>query len=150
VKQADSLPPVPKYAETEEYLHPAGRENEWGVPKAFADAARDTGITVSKSPFVLQSIIVRIEDELFQGVIAGRMTPAQAAKGMGDRLNAEIQLTIGRDPKMKKLYDERVKIQQQIDARRAAGQPVPEAWLNDAFHLASYRAHGWVEKEAKP
>jgi len=150
VKQADSLPPVPKYAETEEYLHPAGRENEWGVPAAFADAARDSGITVSKSPFVLQSIIFRVEDEMFQAMIAGRMTAAESAKAMGDRINAEIQLGIQHDPGLRKIYDERVRIQQQIDARRAAGQRVPAAWINDAFHLAYYRAHGWLEPEAKP
>jgi len=150
VKQADSLPPVPKYAETEEYLHPAGRENEWLLPKPFADAARETGITVSKSPFVLQSIVFRVEEEMYQAMIAGRMTPEQSAKAMGDRINAEIQLTIGRDPKMKQLYDERVKIQQQIEARRAAGQPVQTEWITDAFHQAYYRAQGWLEKEAKP
>ncbi len=150
VSQADSLPPVPHYAETEEFRHPAGWENEWGVADFFAKSAREIGITMSKSPFVLQSIIYATDLETTQAMLAGRLTPAQAAKQMGDRVNAEIALTIARNPKMKKLYDERVAIQRQIDARRAAGQKVPAAWITDAFHQAYYRAHGWLEEEPKP
>jgi multiple sugar transport system substrate-binding protein len=150
VRIADSEPPVPRYAEIEEYLHPPGHENEWAVPAVFASAARETGITVSKSPFVLQSILFRAEAELFEAMIAGRLTPAETAKAMGDRINAEIALSTGRDPQLRKLYDERVAIQRQIEARRAAGKPVPAAWINDPFHLAYYRAHGWLEPEAAP
>jgi multiple sugar transport system substrate-binding protein len=150
VRIADSEPPVPRYAEIEEYLHPPGHENEWAVPAVFASAARETGITVSKSPFVLQSILFRAEAELFEAMIAGRLTPVETAKAMGDRINAEIALSTGRDPQLRKLYDERVAIQRQIEARRAAGQPVPAAWISDPFHLAYYRAHGWLEQEATP
>jgi hypothetical protein len=120
------------------------------VPPVFASAARETGITVSKSPFVLQSIIFRVELELYETMIAGRLTPAETARAMGDRINAEIALSVGRDPALRKLYDERFAIQRQIEARRAAGQPVPAAWIKDPFHLAYYRAHGWLEKEATP
>ena len=105
---------------------------------------------MSKSPFVLQSILFRVEKELTETMISGRMTAAEAAKAMGDRLNAEIQLRIDHDPELRKLYDQRVKLQRQIEARRAAGKPVPAAWINDPFHLAYYRAHGWLEKEATP
>ncbi len=147
---ADGLPPVPKYAETEEFLRPAAHPNEWGTAAVFAEEARTTGITMSKSPFVLQSILYRVEKELTETMVSGRMTAAEAAKAMGDRLNAEIQLRIDHDPALRKLYDQRVAIQRQIDARRAAGKPVPAAWINDPFHLAYYRAHGWLEKEAKP
>lgn len=150
VRIADGLPPVPKYAETEEFLRPSDHPNEWGTAAAFAEAARDTGITMSKSPFVLHSIFYRVEKELTEAMISGRMTAAQTAKAMGDRLNQEIALRIDRDPALRKLYDERVRVQQLIDARRAAGKPVPAAWINDPFHLAYYRAKGWLEPEARP
>lgn len=150
VSQADSLPPVPRYADTEEFRRPAGWENEWGTAEFFAKSAREIGITMSKSPFVLQSIIYRTDLETTQALVAGILTPAQAAKQMGDRINAEIALTIGRDPKMKQLYDERVEIQHRIEAYRAAGKRVPAAWITDAFHLAYYRAHGWLEEERTP
>ena len=147
---ADGLPPVPKYAETEEFLRPPNHPNEWGSAAIFAQEARETGITQSKSPFVLQSIYYRADKEATETMIAGRMTAVEAAKAMGDRINQEIQLRINRDPELRKLYDERVRIQAQIDERRAAGKPVPAAWINDPFHLAYYRAHGWLEPEAKP
>jgi multiple sugar transport system substrate-binding protein len=149
-KIADGLPPEPKYAEAEDFLRPPDHPNEWGTAEAFAQAARETGITMSKSPFVLHSIYYRVEKETTESMIAGRMTAGEAAKAMGDRLNQEIQLRIARDPELRKLYDERVRVQRQIDARRAAGQPVPAAWINDPFHLAYYRAKGWLEPEAKP
>ena len=147
---ADGLPPVPKYAQTEEFLRPAAHPNEWGTGAVFAQAARETGLTVSKSPFVLQSILFREEKELTEAMISGRLTAAQASKAMGDRINAEIALSVDRNPALRKRYDERLRIQRQIDARRAAGQPVPAAWINDPFHLAYYRAHGWLEKETAP
>jgi hypothetical protein len=48
------------------------------------------------------------------------------------------------------LYEERLELQRTIEARRAAGQAVPAAWVTDPFHQAYYRAHGWLEEEAKP
>jgi multiple sugar transport system substrate-binding protein len=150
IRIADSLPPVPRFTATEEYLHPPGHKNEWAVTAVSAQEARDTGITVSKSPFVLQSIIYHIELELTEAMLAGRMTPAEASKAMGERVNAEIAISVDHDPQLQKLYDERCRIQRQIEARRAAGRPVPAEWISDPFHLAYYRAHGWLEKEAAP
>ncbi|MBK8857512.1 MAG: carbohydrate ABC transporter substrate-binding protein [Opitutaceae bacterium] len=150
VRQADSLPPVPRYAETEEFLHPAGRENEWGVHGAFAHSGRETGILYSRSPFVLFSQTFRIEIETYEAMIAGRLTPAEAAKQMADRINTEIRLTIARNERLRTLYEERLELQRRIEERRAGGRPVPAAWVTDAFHLAYYRAHGWLEEETKP
>lgn len=150
VRIADGLPPLPRLTKTEEYLHPKGREDEWPVHGPFAAAAQENGITVSKSPFVIQSIIYRTDLELAEAVIADRFTAEEASREMGRRINAEIALSIGRDPKLKQLYDERVLIQQKIDAYRAEGRKVPAAWVTDAFHKAYYRAHGWLEEEAQP
>lgn len=150
VRQADSLAPLPRYAQTEEFLRPAGRENEWPVHQAFGRATAETGITVSKSPFVLQSVVYRLELETFESMIAGRLTPAEAAKQMGERINAEIQQAIRRNDRLRELYEERVATQRRIEAKRAAGEPVPVAWITDAFHRAYYQAQGWLEPEAQP
>jgi multiple sugar transport system substrate-binding protein len=148
IRIADSEPPVPRYAETEEFLHPKDHVNEWGVPAAFAQAARETGILVSKSPFVLQSIVFRTETDAYESMIAGRLTPQGAAQQMADRINAEIALTINRDERQRAEYERRVATQRRIEARRAAGQKVPGAWVTDSFHYAYYRAHGWLEEGA--
>ena len=141
---------MPRFAETEEFLHPVGRENEWPVNAAFAKATRETGILASKSPFVLQSIVFRVELETYEGVIAGRFTPAEGARVMAERINAEIADKVLHAPKLHALYEERLETQRRIEARRAEGRPVPAAWVTDAFHTAYYRAHGWLETEAKP
>lgn len=149
VKIADGLPPLPRLTKTEAYLHPAGRPDEWPVHGPFAVEAQQTGITVSKSPFVVQSIIYRVEVELTEAVIAGRFTPEEGAREMGRRINEEIKLSIARDPKLQRLFDERVETQRKIDEYRAAGRKVPAAWVTDAFHQAYYRAQGWLEEEPK-
>lgn len=149
VRLADSLPPVPRYAEMDEFLHPPGRQNEWGVHGAFAQAARETGILVSKSPFVIQSVVYRMELEAYESVLAGRLTPQQAAQHTADRINAEIALTISHDDRQRARYEERLVLQRRIEAKRAAGEKVPAAWVTDSFHQAFYKAHGWLE-EAKP
>ncbi|MCW5548530.1 MAG: carbohydrate ABC transporter substrate-binding protein [Opitutaceae bacterium] len=147
VRQADSLPPVPHYATTDEFLRPAGKENEWPVHQAFARATAETGITLSKSPFVLQSVVYRLEMEIYESMLAGRLTPAEAAALMADRINAEIQLTVRRDPALRALYEERLEVQRRIEEKRARGERVPEAWISEAFHRAYYRAQGWLEEE---
>lgn len=141
------IPPVPYYATTEAYLRPYGRENEWLAYQAFASATAETGITVSKSPFVLQSTVVRLEREAFELMIAGRLTPTEAAALMADRINSEIQINLQRNPSLGTLYEKRLELQRRITEKRARGERVPAAWVTDAFHRAYYREHGWLEEE---
>lgn len=150
VRQADSLAPLPRYAQTEEFKRPAGRENEWPVHQAFGRATAETGITVSKSPFVLYSVVYRLEMEIFESMIAGRLTPEETARLMAERINAEIQLAVRRDDRLRELYEQRLATQRRIEAKRAAGERVPADWITDAFHLAYYRAQGWLEEEPQP
>ena len=149
-RSGDSLPPIPSYAKTDTFLHPPGFEGDWEAKEVFAKAGTMHGIAQSKSPFVLPSIVFRVDTEAVEAMLADRMTAAEAAHSTADRVNAEIALRVKQDPDLRRLYDERMEIQRKIDARRAAGQPVPAAWLFDPFALAYYRAHGWVEKEAAP
>ncbi len=149
-RSGDSMPPVPAYAQSEAFLHPPGHAGEDAVRASFATAAREIGIGASKSPFVLPSVVFLVDQEASEEVLAGRASPEAAARGEAARINAEISLTVRRDAALRRLYAERLKIQDRIDARRAAGQPVPEAWISDPFYRAYYRARGWLEKEASP
>lgn len=147
-KSGDSLPPLPSYTATEAYRHPPEYPNDWSVKDAFATAGREIGLAQSKSPFVLPSIVYRTDLETIESVLANRATAEEAAKAETARLNDEIALRIRQDAGLAKLYAEREKLQRQIEARRAAGQKVPAAWISDPFHLAYYRQHGWLEDEA--
>ena len=149
-RSGDSLPPIPSYAKTAAFLHPPGFEGDWEAKEVFARAGTTQGIAQSKSPFVLPSVVMKIDGDMTQVVLAGRMTAAEAARAETDRINAEIALTIQQDPALHREYDRRVALQHRLDARRAAGQPVPAAWISDPFFLVYYRAQGWLEPEAAP
>ncbi len=146
----DSLPPVPAYARSEAYFHPRGHPNEWQARQAFSDATRDIGIGGTTSPFVLPILVFRIDHDNIEAMLTGLISPEEAARATARRVNEEIALRVRQDPKLQPLYAERLKIQRQIDERRAAGRPVPAAWISDPFLLAYYRAQGWLEKEAVP
>jgi ABC-type glycerol-3-phosphate transport system substrate-binding protein len=148
-RSGDSLPVLPRYAKADDY-HPHDHPGEWAAKDAFAKAGREIGIAASKSPFVLPSIVFRSDNEAIEAMLAGRMTPEEAAHAAASRVNTEIALRVQQDPTLRQRFKERMKIQQQIEARRAAGRPVPAAWISDPFHLAYYRAHGWLETEAAP
>lgn len=149
-RTGDSLPPVPAFAESAAFLHPPGPASDSLIKAAAARMQREIGIAASKSPFVLPRVAYLIELENTQAVLASRLTPEEASRATADRLNAEIALTVQHDTALAKLYAERVELQKKIDARRAAGQPVPAAWISDPFHLAHYRAQGWLEQETAP
>ena len=146
VQSGDGLPPIPAFAKTDAFLHPPGHPGERGAQEAFARAGSEIGIAGSKSPFVLFSVVQRVDIEETEAMLAKRLSPADAARAMAQRINDEIATTLREDPALARLFAERTRIQQRIDARRAAGQPVPAAWISDPFHLAYYRAHGWLEK----
>lgn len=148
-RSGDSLPPVPKYAETEAFLHPPEHRNEWGMHAAFAEAGRTLAISPSKSPFVLPMMVDRIDTEVVEAMFAGQYTAAEAARVLTDRLNAEIALNVKQDPALRKLYVERRAVQRAIEARRAAGERVPVAWIADPYQRALYRSRGELAEDGK-
>jgi len=149
-RSGDSMPPIPAYAEHPAFLRPPGYESDWAAKAAFARAGREIGIAQSKSPFALPSVVHKIDVDAVDAVVAARLTPEAAAREEAQRINAEIALTTSQDPALRRLYEERLELQRQIQARRAAGRRVPAAWISDPFHLAYYRAHGWLEEEPRP
>jgi len=149
-RSGDSMPPRPEFAQHAAFLRPPGYEGDWAAKAEFARAGREIGIAQSKSPFALPSVVFKVTFETVEAVVAGRMTPEVAAREEARRINAEIALTTGRDAALRRVYEERLALQQQIEARRAAGRRVPAAWISDPFHLAYYRAHGWLEEETSP
>jgi ABC-type glycerol-3-phosphate transport system substrate-binding protein len=149
-RSGDSMPTGPAYAWQAVFLQPPGQEGDWPAKAAFAQAGPTIGIGNSKSPFVLPSIVLKLDTQALQLVLAALLTPAEAARQEARQINAEIALTIGQDPALARLYEARQAQQRQIDQRRAAGRPVPATWISDPFHLAYYRAQGWLEAEVAP
>ena len=146
-RSGDSLPPVPKYVHTEEFMHPPDHPGEWAVQEVFTRAAPEIGIAIARSPFVISGVVFRTDTQIAQSVVAGQLSPEDAGRVQADRLNTAIQNSIRNNPKLRQQYDDLVKVQQQIDERRAEGRPVPAAWITNPFHQTYYKTQGWLEEE---
>ena len=150
VRDADALPPNPAILASEAYLRPAPDaaagifpETEWDVHGAFAEACLELGVASSYSPFVLRSVVDRIEAQWRERALADPplCTIDEAAAGMARQIDAEIERTLSEDAALRDEYASAVRRQSQIDAHKARGEPVPVELIDNPFHLAFYR-HG--------
>ena len=148
-RSGDSLPPVPKYVHTEEFLRPPDHPNEWAAQEVFSRMASEIGIAMAHSPFVISGVVQRIDLQISQSVIAGQLTPEEAGRAEALQLNGEIARSIRDNEKLRKRYEDLLKVQEQIDARRAQGLPVPVAWITNPFHRTYYKAMGWLEDDTR-
>lgn len=143
VRSADSMPPIPKYAETEAYMRPSGHPGEWEVHKVMADLMT-IAIPPSVSPFVLPSTVNRIESGFRLGVMAGVYTPEEGAALAEEFVNREIELNVRKNPRLKQLYDQLQQDQENIDQLKAKGEMVPLELITNPFYRRYYVARGWA------
>jgi len=146
----DSLPPVPGYVHTEEFMRPPEHPEEWPLADVFAVAAPEFGITICCSPFVPSNVITRpitgIDSSVIDEVIAGRVEPEDAGRIVAQRVDQEIARNIEHNEPLRAEYERLLAVQAQIDTLRAAGKKVPAAWITNPFHLIYYQAQGWLEE----
>ncbi|MFW6038950.1 MAG: ABC transporter substrate-binding protein [bacterium] len=145
VRDADALPPNPKFTETELFKRPPDHPHEHGVHEAFAEAAHSLAAGEASSPFVLDSSVKRLIKEATDKVMAGRLDPEAAAVQCAERINARIRRTTDEVPRLAREHKRLVKLQTRIDARRAAGEPVPLDWIRNPFYQHYYQHKGWAE-----
>jgi hypothetical protein len=123
------------------------------MEKAFARAAPEIGIAYPRCLFVQTGQLYRpvtgIDNQVIDAVVAGRLAPEDAGRVEASRIDTEIALNVAGNAKLKQQYDELVKVQARIDALRAEGKPVPASWITNPFHLAYYKAKGWLLEEPK-
>lgn len=145
---ADSLPPRPDIVELEAFKRPPAHPNEWtegqSVHEAFARDARENGISWAISPFVSVEIAHSAAWEMRGAVMSEVMTPEEAAADAARRVNREIRRSIEEDPSLRRLYEQKLDVQAKIDRRRAAGEPVPLAWIDNPYYRELYRRRGWL------
>ena len=144
IESGVALPPRPEATLREDFLHPPEHPNEWGVHEVFRDSAAEIAIVKSLSPYVLPVVVQRIETQMLEAVMAGTLTPQQAAEDATRRINDEIARNVRDDPALAQQYEKDLTIQKQIDTARTAGQAVPESWLLDPYHREVYRRNGWI------
>lgn len=143
---ADGLPPVPQYATGETFSRPSGRPEEWGVRDRFVAAAQEHGIPHTVGPYIAFSTERRIEGDAFEAVLAGRSSAEQAARTAAAQINRQIAVAVSRDPELAARFAADQARQQRIDARLAAGEKVPRAWITNPFYQRYYAATGRLEE----
>lgn len=118
---------------------------EWGCHEVSAESAETIAIPYSTSPFILSAEASRIITKAMEEFMSDRCSAEDAARAMQEGVNAEIARNLAENPRLRPQYDALCRTQQQIGARRAAGQKIPAEWLQDPFHHRYYQAMGWIE-----
>jgi hypothetical protein len=145
VRDADGLPPNPKYVDTELFRRPPDYPNEWGCHEAYANAAKTIAIVQSFSPFVLPVVALRYDWKALDQVMNDRATPQEAANEAAERVNEEIQRTLKESAELRQKFEELTALQKKIDQHRKEGKTVPVEWLKNPFYQRYYVYKGWSE-----
>ena len=138
VRDADALPPNPKYTRTPDYLRPVKYPNEWGTHEAFSEAAQTIAIGGVYSPFVLPEIVARIEKDSLDLMMNGGVSPGAAAAETQRLVLAEIRRSLEEQPELRARYRELRERQGRIDDLKARGEPVPMDWIENPFYQRWY------------
>jgi ABC-type glycerol-3-phosphate transport system substrate-binding protein len=143
VHSSDSMPPVPRFADTEAYRRPAEFPGEWGVHGVISEVM-EIGITTCASPFVLPSSANRIESEFRLGALAEVYSPEEAVALTEKFINREIELNVSKNPELAAKHAKLLVDQAEIDRLRAAGEPVPLEFITNPFYRRYYVDQGWA------
>ncbi len=145
VRDADALPPNPKYTERPEFSLPPAYPHEAPIHTPFAEAARTIAIASVYSPFVTPSESNRYLRDAEDEVMTEQATAEEAAAKAADRINAIIARNVKANPALAEEYEQRIERQKKIDALRAEGKPVPAEWIDNVFYRRYYEAKGWLQ-----
>jgi multiple sugar transport system substrate-binding protein len=153
LRDGDAMPPDPKWASTEEFLHPAEdpakgiyKQTEWNYHGPFAKGTLEIAVGNSYSPFVFNAVADRENDtarDLF--LESGQLTAEEAVQRAQQRINDEIQRTLTENPSLQPQYDALCQQQKQIDDLKAAGKKVPLSLIIDPYRRAYMKAQGMTE-----
>ncbi|MEX0777084.1 MAG: ABC transporter substrate-binding protein [Phycisphaeraceae bacterium] len=139
VRDADALPPIPQYAQTELFNRPPDHPNEWGCHEMFFNAAQDIAIGGDYSPFVLDTIANREVNRVHELFMNDMRSAKEAAAEVAQRVNAEIARSLQEQPKLRARYDQLVQQQKLIDQYKAQGKAIPLELVTSTFYRAYYR-----------
>ena len=155
VRDADALPPNPKYTQIEAFKYPPDFPNEWNIETgesvhtAFAEAAENIAVGGTYSPFVLPATVGRLEKEWQEEYMNDRVSAEEAAAGTGRLVEAEIRRTLAEQPGLRERYEALVEQQRRIDALKAEGRPIPRSLVLNPFYLRLYQANGMLVDDSE-
>ena len=142
IKEADGLPPNPKYAcANPDYLQPQGYENEGRSHANELKWAMNIALPAPASPYCKatdNNWLVYALKKYFNdlGTAEDVLTEAE------ERFNRAIQDSLQANPEMKKNWLEQVQIQQKIEELKKKEQQIPAHWISNPFHRKYYLETG--------
>ena len=150
VRDADALPPNPKFIKTEEFLRPPDRPEEWQHPwgsvhEVFANIIEEIIISSEFCPFILETEAYRHIIETTNKFMNHMLTLEEATALMQRLINAEIQRSLAENPALLSRYNERLATQKQIDNLRARGEKVPLSWITNPYWRKYYTIYNLTE-----
>jgi multiple sugar transport system substrate-binding protein len=143
VRNADGLPPIPRYAQMSEFSHPKQYPNEWGLHDKIRDMTTSLGIPFASRPFALTQVFIRHDKNAFDKFMAGRMTLESALKEASEAIENHITYNVSQSKELKEKYDRLVKDQIEIERLRTAGEKVPLKLITNPFYRRYYVEKGW-------
>jgi multiple sugar transport system substrate-binding protein len=143
VRNADGLPPVPRYAKMDEFSHPKEYPNEWGLHDEIRDMTTFLGIPFPSSPFALTQVFMRYDKNAFDKFMAGRVSLSGTLKEASDAIDAHIQYNVSQSRELKEKYDRLIINQEEIERLRAQGELVPLHLITNPFYRRYYVEKGW-------
>lgn len=168
VRDADALPPVPKYTQSEEFLRPpldvargVYPETEWDFHERFINLGPPIGIGGEHSRFINATRAAAEESRAIDSVMSNILPPAQALADAARRMNVEIERNLRDNPSLRPLYKKLRDKQQRIDKQRAAieafikqnpGRPLPDELKFDVAEIDNpvfkkvYQIKGWLRE----
>ncbi len=150
VQDADALPPSPAYTRTPAFLRPPDHPEEWGLHEPFADAARTIAVASDVSPFILPVTASRLITEQSDAFMNNLEDAPTATHLMAVNIDRDIQRNLQENPALQPEYEELVKLQARIDARRKEGRPIPAAWISNPYYRFYYRRMGMLQEDKAP
>ncbi len=147
VRTANTLPPLPEYTKTEEFMRPREHPNEWGVHVAEVESLENYAIPRPHCPFVPLEPTWTFKRQALEKVIAGIASPKEAVAWAARQINNEMQRTVKESTRLRAQYDELRERQQKIDVHKQEGSPIPETLIKNPFHRYYYDFKGMLTED---
>ncbi|MBN8215025.1 MAG: extracellular solute-binding protein [Spirochaetes bacterium] len=145
VRDSDGIPPNPKFMDTDEFLKPAGKTNEWAMHASSRRIANDYAFPRDISPFALFQKYNRAESLAIQGFMNRLTTAEQAVALIEQGVNDELDRFMRTHPDLRSAFQAAQERQKKIDAAKAAGQKIPLALVDNPFLARYYKDKGLGE-----
>ncbi len=142
VESLDSLPPSPKYMDSEEFLHPVGYSNEWKLHAGTKEVALKYGYGKEYSPYCLMVNYNKQENKIWQGYMSKVIKAEEAVNAMDTALNQEIKDFVSRHTDIQDQFQKAKERQVVIEGYKKRGEKIPADLIDNVYLRKLYLEDG--------